>query len=277
MSTKGRILTFFTAMLIIANTMLDYNAICEYFNVEPFKLEQFGVGNLVGLIAALAVAVVLFAMAWAAANQLGAGKKAFAIGLLAACGMLSVAVAAFRLSYDASSAGRSISGGAMASLTAADVFFAIMLFAALAGESVVSFFRQLDVLEREACALAAAIKRLNKDIENVDAQIEAAARIVNARIRETICAVNSANEAVYESALRRAGEFQNSFVGYVKEGKKARDEHAKEIAKLLKDMLLPIDGGNGERLENPATSASKKTDVNPRPGIGASGISGAAA
>lgn len=264
MTSKGKALTFFTAALIVANTMLDYNAICEYFDVEPFKLEQFGVGNLVGLIAALAVAVVLFALAWAAANRLAACKKASAIALLVSCGALSLAVAAFRLSYDASSAGRSISGGTMASLTAADVFFAIMLFAALAGESAVSFFRRLDVLEREARVLAAAIERLRKDVENVDAQVAAAAKVVNARIQETICAVNSANEAVYESALKRAGELQNSFVGYVSEGKKAREEHAAAIAKLIKDMLLPVIEEGNEQPEAHVKAVRKQTDMRPR-------------
>lgn len=263
MTTKGRVLTFFTAVLIVANTMLDYNAICEYFDVEPFKLEQFGVGNLVGLIAALAVAVVLFAMAWAAANQLAAGKRTLAIALLAACGALSVAVAAFRLSYDASSASRSISGGAMASLTAADVFFAVMLFAALAGESAVSFFRRLDALEREVCALAAAIERLRKDVDNAPVQVEAAAKVVNARIRETLCAVNSANEAVYESALKRAGELQNSFVGYVEEGKKAREAHAAAIEKLLENMLLPTNGGVGAQFEAPIKTVRTQMDIKP--------------
>ena len=239
MNSKGKVLTFFTAVLIVANTGLDYNAICEYFDVEPFKLELFGVGNLIGLIAALAVAVVLFAMAWAAANWLAANKKAPAIALLVACGALSIAVAAFRLSYDAASAGRSISGGMMASLTAADALFAVMLFGALAGESALSFCRQLERLEREFYELAAAKVRFQMDIDSVDDQKASAAKIVNARIGETACAANSAKETVFESALRRAGEMQNSFVGYVEEGKKARGERPDDLEKRLKTMTIP--------------------------------------
>lgn len=240
MTFKEYTFTLKLAILMLMNMALDYNVICEYLRVEPFVPEQFGVGNLLAIAVAFGVALALSMLAQRAATERVSGNSRVMAALLVACGVVSLIVAAFRLSYDASSAGRSISGGMMSSLTAADVFYAGIMLAMLLGEAAASFLDRLSEYRKEAATLEASIVRLESDLGCIDEQIAAAAEVVNARIREAYAAVNSANETVYEESLKRAGELQNSFVGYIAEGEKARAEHADELERRLGGLLLPL-------------------------------------
>ena len=259
MKMKGYVFSKGVIMLMIANTMLDYNAICEYFDTEPFKLDQLGVGNLLGIVIAFGVALALSIAAQKAATCKVQGQNRQCVEWLAGCSASCIIVAAFRLSYEAASAGRSISGGVLASLNVADVFFAGMMLMMLAIEAYASYSDRLSEYEREATALIAAIERIESDLANIDEQVITAAKIVNSRIQETLCAVNAANEAVYESALNRAGELQSSFVGYVSEGKKAREAHDEEIQERLEKMLIHIPDSIAEPTEAPGKPSRKQS------------------
>jgi len=244
MKTKEYLFSLRLVLLMIANTALDYTAVAEYTGTEPFKLDQLGVGNLVSIIVAFGITLALSVAAQRAATWKVKGDEKKALALLVGSAIACVIVAGFRLSYDAASAGRSISGGVLSSLSVADVFFAGMLLLMLVGEVITSYHDRLSEYEKEAMALEAAIVRINMDLGNIDAQSKTAARIVNARIFEVAAAVNAADEMVYENTLKHAGELQNAFVGYIEEGKKARNARSESLKKRFETMLLPVSDGD---------------------------------
>lgn len=248
-------------VLMVANTALDYAAICEYNDVEPFKLSGFGIGNLISATVSLGIALVLAALAQRASTARVEGKAMSSNSLLFACAAASAVVAGFRAAFEGTSGTQSIGGGS-GGITTSNVLFALMLFLMLAGEAAVAYLDRTAAYRREADILGATLERIRLDIKNIDLQVETAAREANERMLEAISLVNAADEAILEEALRHAGEMQSAFVGYVAEAEKARERHNPELAERVEELLIDVDDPWSSRILRPGKWQASTTENN---------------
>lgn len=231
--------------LMGVNAALDYAAICEYYDVEPFTLEV-GIGNLISAVVSFGLALVLSAFAQRAATAWVGGRVVSSYALRVLCAALSLGVAGFRVAFEGASAGVGIAGSS-SGISPSSALFAVMLFLMLAGEAVIAYHDRISAYEREADVLGATLERIDIDLESIERQVESAAREANERMLEAVSLVNAADEAILEEALRHAGEMQSAFVGYAAEAEKARSEHGPQLAERVKGLLIGAGTPEGHR------------------------------
>lgn len=255
------------ALLCIANACLDYTAFCTFLDVDPFPLfEDFGgeggnAGNqTIAIIIALAQALLLIALPSVAARKLAAGDKASCVVALALAGVVAVLAAALRAVTESGSAGSSIDGSAMGIPPALVCFCGIMLIAAV-GEAVLSFLYETMQLKQTANGLRAKAERIALMEEAIADHVAAATDIAVAAAKKSASAASAGNEAVFQELLRKAGQYQNAFIGYagaIESTRAAQQAAADEALENFEARLEAIRDSYLAKLQSPHKSAARQ-------------------
>jgi len=213
-------LTLALVLLVLANTCLDYSAVCAYLDQDMFS--DLDVANLLALTVSLGCGLTLLVLPRNAALEWARGQKGAMIASLVGCLAIAVIIAGLRAAADATTTTVGVDGVVRTTMTTADILFVLVMFCLSVGESVTSFFLSTDAIRGKVARLKALIVRLTQDYDQVDRRIQAVDSMARQVKFEAAAACKMAGESLYQELLSMSGDMQNAFIGYAKAVQESR-------------------------------------------------------
>lgn len=243
---KGVGLVLVIALLVLSNACLDYTAVCKVLdvnNVFEGALEEIAAGdangqlklmeNVVACTIALGLALTLWVLPRIAANNIAMGSRGSCIAALGAVAAIALIIASLRFSSDVLPKLQDSDAGYAAVLKG--VSLVLVMVALSAGEAIASYSKQRSALRVERAKLQALKLRLEADLADVDARIQAAGELADLAKSEALCTCKKAGEDLFQGLLScSGGELQNRFIAFSSAINESRMRFEDQLADLAR-------------------------------------------
>lgn len=250
---KGVGLVLVIALLVLSNACLDYTAVCKVLdvnNVFEGALEEIAAGdangqlklmeNVVACTIALGLALTLWVLPRIAANNIAMGSRGSCIAALGAVAAIALIIASLRFSSDVLPKLQDSDAGYAAVLKG--VSLVLVMVALSAGEAIASYSKQRSALRVERAKLQALKLRLQADLDDVDARVQAAGQLADLAKSEAFCACEGAGESLYQGLLTLSGEFQNDFIRFTTAITDSRVRFSQQLFALARTSQVAFAG-----------------------------------
>ena len=237
---KGIGLVLVIALLVLANACLDYTAVCKALDVDSLfdgavteivsgseEGQAMLVSNIIAIVISLGCAATLWVLPRVGANNFAMGSRKACAAALGAAASIALIIAGLRFASDVASKG---------------VFLVLVMLVLSAGEAIASYWKQYSALRAERAELQALKLRLQADLDDVDARVQAAGQLADLAKSEAFCACEGAGESLYQGLLTLSGEFQNDFIRFTTAITDSRVRFSQQLSALARTSQVAFAG-----------------------------------
>ena len=273
---KGIGLVLVIALLVLANACLDYTAVCKVLDVNNFfegALEEIAVGdangqlklmeNVIACTIAFGLALTLWVLPRIAANNSAMGERGSCIAALSAVVAIAVIISSLRFSSDVLPKVQDSDAGYAAVLKG--VSLVLVMVALSAGEAIASYWKQYSALRAERAELQALKLRLQADLDDVDARVQAAGQLADLAKSEAFCACEGAGESLYQGLLTLSGEFQNDFIRFTTAITDSRARFSQQLSALARTSQVAFAGAGASGVTEATAAVDAPAAETPTP------------
>ena len=251
---KGIGLVLVIALLVLANACLDYTAVCKALDVDSLfdgavteivsgseEGQAMLVSNIIAIVISLGCAATLWVLPRVGANNFAMGSRKACVAALGAAASIALIIAGLRFASDVAS---TVFESGEATAVLKGVFLVLVMLALSAGEAIASYWKQYSALRAERAEYAAIrlYGRLQADLDDVDARVQAAGQLADLAKSEAFCACEGAGESLYQGLLTLSGEFQNDFIRFTTAITDSRTRFSQQLSALARTSQVAFAG-----------------------------------
>lgn len=249
---KGIGLVLVIALLVLANACLDYTAVCKALDVDSLfdgavteiasgseEGQAMLVSNIIAIVISLGCAATLWVLPRVGANNFAMGSRKACVAALGAAASIALIIAGLRFASDVAS---TVFESGEATAVLKGVFLVLVMLALSAGEAIASYWKQYSALRAERAELQALKLRLQADLDDVDARVQAAGQLADLAKSEAFCACEGAGESLYQGLLTLSGEFQNDFIRFTTAITDSRVRFSQQLSALARTSQVAFAG-----------------------------------
>ena len=249
---KGIGLVLVIALLVLANACLDYTAVCKALDVDSLfdgaateivsgseEGQAMLVSNIIAIVISLGCAATLWVLPRVGANNFAMGSRKACAAALGAAASIALIIAGLRFASDVAN---TVFESGEATAVLKGVVLVLVMLALSAGEAIASYWKQYSALRAERAELQALKLRLQADLDDVDARVQAAGQLADLAKSEAFCACEGAGESLYQGLLTLSGEFQNVFIRFTTAITDSRVRFSQQLSALARTSQVAFAG-----------------------------------
>ena len=197
------------------------------------------VSNIIAIVISLGCAATLWVLPRVGANNFAMGSRKACVAALGAAASIALIIAGLRFASDVAS---TVFESGEATAVLKGVFLVLVMLALSAGEAIASYWKQYSALRAERAELQALKLRLQADLDDVDARVQAAGQLADLAKSEAFCACEGAGESLYQGLLTLSGEFQNDFIRFTTAITDSRVRFSQQLSALARTSQVAFAG-----------------------------------